>query len=128
MDQNHAGDAIGEILSELERIRTEDLSEQELADTKGLLIGNFALRIEDPADFAGQLATRYLTGVPIDELDTYLQQLNAVTAEQAREAAAQYIDTEQPIIVVVGNAEIIKPQLEELGQVVVVDKDGNVVE
>jgi zinc protease len=129
VDQSHAGDAIREIMSELERIRTEDLSEQELADTKGLLIGNFALRIEDPADFASQLATRYLTGVPIDELDTYLQQLNAVTAEQAREAAAQYIDTEQPIIVVVGNAEVVKPQLEEMGQVVmVVDKDGNGVE
>jgi hypothetical protein len=30
--------------------------------------------------------------------------------------------------VVVGDAEVIKPQLEPLGQVVVVDKDGKVVE
>jgi zinc protease len=128
VDQNHAADAVGEILYELDRIRTEELSDEELADTQGLLIGNFALRIEDPADFARQLSTRYLTGVPIEELNTYLQSLAGVTAEEARAAAAQYIDTEQPIIVVVGQAELVKPQLEELGEVVVVDKDGQVVE
>ncbi len=128
VDQNHAADAIREILAELERIRTEPLSEQELDDAKGLLIGNFALRIEDPADFASQLATRSLTGVPVEELDSYLQKLEQVTAAEAQRAAAKYIDSEQPIIVVVGDAEVIKPQLEPLGQVVVVDKDGKVVE
>jgi len=128
VDQTHTGDAIGEILYELDRIQTEEISAEELADTKGLLIGNFALRIEDPADFASQLSNRYLTGVPIDELNSHLQRLAEVTSEEAREAAATYIDTEQPIIVVVGNAEVVKPQLEELGEVVVVDKDGEVVE
>lgn len=127
VDQNHAGDAVREILYELERIRTEELSEQELADTKGLLIGNFALRIEDPADFARQLSIRWLTGVPLEELNSHLQNLARVTAQEARQAAARYIDTEHPIIVVVGNAEVVRPQLEALGPVVVVDKDGNVI-
>ncbi|MCG3206784.1 MAG: hypothetical protein FOGNACKC_00383 [Anaerolineae bacterium] len=127
VDQAHAADAIREILAELKQIRTEDISAAELKDAKGLLIGNFALAIEDPADFAGQLSTRYLTGVPIDELNSYLQKLNAVTAAQARAAAEKYIDSDQPIIVVVGKAEVVKPQLEELGKVVMVDKDGKVV-
>lgn len=128
VDQNHAADAIVEILAELERIRTEPLSEQELDEAKGLLIGNFALRIEDPADFASQLATRSLTGVPVEELDSYLPNLAQVTAAEAQQAAAKYIDSAQPIIVVVGDAAVVKPQLETLGQVVVVDKDGQVVE
>ncbi len=128
VDQNHAGDALREILSELERIRTKELSPQELADTKGLLIGNFALQVEDPADFARQLSTRYLTGVPLEELNTYLQSLADVTAGEAQAAAAKYIDTKQPIIVVVGDAELVKPQLEEFGEVVVADKDGQVME
>lgn len=128
VDQDHAADAVREILNELERIQTEPLSEQELVDTKGLLIGNFALAIEDPADFARQLATRYLTGVPLEELNTYLQNLEEVTAEEVQAAAVEYIDTEQPIIVVVGRADVVKPQLEELGPVVVVDKDGQVIE
>jgi zinc protease len=128
VDQAHAADAVREILMELETIRTDKISDQELTDTKGLLVGNFALSIEDPADFSSQLSSRYLTGVPLEELNTYLQSLTQVTADQALNAAANYIDTEQPIIVVVGNAEVVKPQLEELGQVVVVDADGNVIE
>jgi predicted Zn-dependent peptidase len=128
VDQAHAGDAISEILYELERIRTEPISEDELIDTKGLVIGNFALRIEDPSDFARQLSTRYLTGVPIDQLNTHLQSLAEVTAEQAQAAAAEYIDTAQPIIVVVGDAEVVRPQLEALADVVVIDADGNVID
>jgi predicted Zn-dependent peptidase len=127
VDQDHAGDAISEILKELERIRTEPVSEQELMDAKGLLIGNYALAIEDPADFANQLSNRRLTGVPIEELNTYLQNLEEVTAEIAQKAAAKYIDSEQPIIVVVGDAETLKPQLEEIRPVVVVDGEGEII-
>jgi len=128
VDQAHAGDASREILQELETLRTEPMSDDELAATKGLLIGNFALSIEDPGDFASQLSTRYLTGVPIDELNTYLQKLSEITPEEVQTAAAKYIDTEHPIIVVVGDAKVVKPQLEEIGKVVVVDGDGNVIE
>jgi zinc protease len=128
VDQAHAADAIREILAELERIRTEEIPAEELEANKGLIIGSFALAIEDPADFAAQLSNRHLTGVPIEELYTYLQNISNVSAEEAMAAAAKYIDTKQPIIVVVGNAEVLKPQLEALGQVVVVDKDGQVLD
>jgi zinc protease len=127
VDPLHVGDAVREILKELETLRTEAFTEAELADTKGLLIGNFALRIEDPNDFARQLSTRYLTSIPLAELNTYLQSLAEITAEQAQAAAAAYIDTEQPIIVVVGDATVVKPQLDEIGEVVVVDADGKVI-
>jgi predicted Zn-dependent peptidase len=128
VDQAHAGDAVVEILKELEQIRTEPISEEEMEDAKGLIIGNFALAIEDPGDFASQLSTRRLTGVPIEELNTYLQEIEQITPEQAQKAAAQYIDSEQPIIVVVGNGEVLKPQFEEIGEVVVVDHEGNVAQ
>jgi predicted Zn-dependent peptidase len=84
--------------------------------------------MEDPGVYASQLAIRALTGVPIEEVDSYLSTLDAVTAEQAQAAAAEYIDAESPVIVVVGNAEVLKPQLEEIKPVVVVDGEGNVVE
>jgi zinc protease len=128
VDQAHAADAIREILAELETIRSEPIPEDELAATKGLLTGSFALAIEDPADFAGQLSARQLTGIPIAELNTHLRSLAGVTFEEAQAAAAKYIDTEAPIIVVVGDADVLVPQLEEIGEVVVVDKDGVVIE
>lgn len=122
--QDHVGDAIQEILKELQRIRTEPISAQELADAKGQLIGGFALALENPGDFADALATRSLTGVPIEELGSYLQTIAQVTIDEAEAAAAKYIVSERPIIVVVGNAEAVKPQLEKVGKVVVVDNEG----
>jgi len=126
--QEHAGEAIQEVLTELERIRTEEISEEEMQAAKGLIIGNFALGIEDPADFASQLSFRHRLGVPLEELNDYLQTIEAITPSEALSAAAEYIDSEQPIIVVVGNAKLLKSQLEALGSVVVVDSDGNVIE
>lgn len=127
VSQDHAADAVQEILKELKRIRTEPISEQELTDAKNQLIGSFALALEQPSDFADALATRYLTGVPIEELKDYLQNIEGVTADEAHAAAANYIDSEQPIIVVVGDAEVVKPQLEKIGKVMVVDNEGKEV-
>jgi zinc protease len=127
VNQDHAADAVQEILKELQRIRAEPISPPELADAKGQLIGGFALALESPGDFADALATRYLTGVPIDELNDYLQKIEQITADQAQAAAAKYIDSDQPIIVVVGNAQVVKPQLEAIGKVVMVDNEGKVI-
>ena len=68
-----------------------------------------------------------MTGVPLDELNHYLSMLESVTPEEARATAHRYIEGERPIIVVVGNAATLRPQLESLGTVVVVDNQGNVM-
>lgn len=122
------GDAIREILGELARIQQEPIPEQELDEAKGKILGSFALAMENYGTFAEQLAVRRLTGVPIEELNSYLPAIEAVTAAEAQEAAAAYIESESPIIVVVGNAEALKPQLEAIKPVVVVDGEGNVIE
>lgn len=127
VNQDHVGDTIQEVMQELKAIQSKPLTEQELADAKGMLLGNFALALEQPSDFAGQLATRYLTKIPLTEFNQYAAKMQAVTAAQAQAAAKKYIDTNQPIIVVVGNAEVVKPQLEKVGKVVVVDAEGKVV-
>jgi predicted Zn-dependent peptidase len=117
-DQAHAGDAVREILAELKRVQTEPIGAEELEAAKGQLLGSFALGIEDPADFANQLVARRMTGVPVEELNEYLARLEAVTAEDVQAAAQKHIDSEQPVIVVVGNAVEVRVQLEAIGPVV----------
>jgi len=119
--QDVAGLAITEILTELERIRTEPISESELASAKGLITGNYALGIENPTDFADKLATRYLRRVPLTEVNEYLLNIEAVTSAEAQLVANRYINTTELIIVVVGNAEILQPQLADIGEVVVIE-------
>lgn len=113
-DQPHTGDAVREILSELARVQTEPIGADELDAAKGQLLGGFALGIEDPADFANQLVSRRMTGIPLEELNDYLKNLEAVTAEDVQAAAAKHIESRRPIIVVVANAEAVRSQLEEI--------------
>jgi zinc protease len=113
----HTGEAIQEILKELQTIRTQSIPDSELAATKGLLVGNFALGLENPAQVAAQLATLQLNGVPLAELQAYPQRIEKVTAHQAIKVAKKYLAA-QPIIVVVSDAAAVKPQLEKLGRVI----------
>jgi zinc protease len=120
VDQEHAGEALQEILNEWETIRTQPFSAQELADKKGLTLGSLALTLEDPVNFAGTLAAYQLTGLPLTELEGYQQGIEGLTSADILKAAATYL-SDQPVIVVVGNAELLKPQLEPLGEVVEVE-------
>ncbi|MCK6623642.1 MAG: hypothetical protein DPW09_05885 [Anaerolineae bacterium] len=124
VDPDRVAEAITEILGELHRIRTQAVTAGELAAARGYLTGTFLREIETPADLAEALAERYLTGVPLDELKRYLDHLEQVTEGDTLTAAARYIQADQAIIVVVGDAARLKPQLErELGRVVVVVRE-----
>ena len=124
--KQHTGAAVQEILQELQAIRTQSPPNPELSAAKGLLLGGFARGLERPANFANQLANRHLTGAPLEELQQYGAEIEQVTADDVLQAAAQYV-SERPIIVVVGDASVVKPQLEQLGQVALVDAEGNVI-
>ncbi|MDJ0707395.1 MAG: pitrilysin family protein [Leptolyngbyaceae cyanobacterium MO_188.B28] len=121
----YTGAAVQEILQELQAIRTQLPLNSELSAAKGLLLGRFDRGLEHPANFAEQLANLRLTGVPLEALQQYRAEIGQVTADDVLQSAAQYV-SEQPIIVVVGDASVVKPQLEQLGQVVRRDGEGNV--
>jgi predicted Zn-dependent peptidase len=122
------GDALSEILYELGRIRTTGVTTDELAEAKGMLIGQFTMSIADPASLAGELAVRHLYGIPLQEIERYVPTIEQVTASEVISAARTYMDVETPIIVIVGDASQVKPQLQALAPVAVVDADGNIVE
>jgi len=126
-NQDNTGASVTEILGELKRIREEPISDEELENAKSKIVGDFSVSLEDPGTFAAQLASRALTGIPIDELNEYIPSIEAITADQAQAAAQKYIDSDSPIIVVVGSADEVAPQLEPIKEVREVDVDGNEV-
>lgn len=126
VNQQHAGDALSEILQELKTIQTQPIPENELSSGKGKLLGRFDLGLENTSDVADTLANYQLTGIPLQEYESYRQKIEQVTQQDGLKVAAKYISS-TPIIVVVGNASIVKPQLEKWGRVVEVDGQGQVV-
>ncbi len=123
VNQQHAGDAVSEILKELKTIQTQPIPESELSASKGKLLGRFNLGQENPFAVADALANYQMLGLPLQDYQNYRQKIEQVSQQDALKVAAKYISS-QPIIVVVGNTSIVKPQLEKLGRVVKVDRQG----
>jgi zinc protease len=124
----NTGDAVKEILRELQAIRDTGVLTEELSQAQGMLIGQFTMGIADPASLAGELATRHLYGIPLAEIERYAEIIEAVTNSEVISAARTSIDLHAPVIVVVGDAAKIQAQLQEIAEVVLVNADGEILE
>ena len=114
-----------EMLHQLRRIRSEELTETELANTKGYLVGRFPLTIQTPQQVASQVATVRLQGLGEDYLQTYRDRISAVDAPSALHAAREVIHPDSAVIVVVGDGQAIYDQLMAIAAVRIIDPDGN---
>jgi len=112
--------AIDLILGELEGIRENPPSEDELAHARTDSAGSFALGLETSSAMLGSLVDLAVYGLPLDGLDTFRSRVAAVTTADVAEQARERIHPERLAIVVVGPAEVLAPALEGLGPVEVV--------
>ncbi len=64
---------------------------QELVAAKRFMKGNFPLRFQTNEDIASICFIIGFYGLPLDRLDTYLVQMNAVTANQIKEAFQKHL-------------------------------------
>ena len=117
--------ALTELLAQLRRIRTETVPDSELAAAKGFLTGVFPLSIETPQQIAGQVATQKRLRLGDDYLQRYRERIAAISADQARQAAARLIRPDSAVIVVVGDGAKIYEGLAAIAPVRIVDVDGN---
>jgi zinc protease len=76
---------------------------QELQDTKKFLHGSFALQRASNAKITNLLSMMAFYKLPLDYLDTYKQNINAVTAEQIKKTFQEIIGRQKLVIVSVGN-------------------------
>jgi zinc protease len=110
-----ADSAAAEILKEINRIRTEKVSDEELKDAKAMYNGNFALGLENPARTASFARNILMNDLPKDFYRTYLQKINAVTVDDIQRVAQKYFNHDNTRIVVVGKADAVKTGMAKLG-------------
>ena len=124
-----ADSAIVETMKELNRIRTEKVEGDRLRDTKANFAGKFVRALEKPETVA-----RYALNIEVNELpnnfyETYLQKINAVTADDILRVAKKYFNNENARIVVTSKATDVLPALEKLPyKMKFFDKYGNTTE
>ena len=108
-------ESVSEVLAELRRIRSGDIEEIELRDTKNYLMGVFPATVQSASDVAGRLLDMELYELPHDYFDRYRENIAAVSKDDVERVARRYIDPERAVIVIVGNAKQIREPLGELG-------------
>jgi len=97
-----AEDAIKRACQELDQIRQEPVSDEELSGAQLYLTGSFPLRLDSDAKVAGFLSQVEFFGLGADYADTYAARINAVTKDTVLRVAQQYLHPEQLQLVVVG--------------------------
>lgn len=107
--------AVMEFINEIKRIRTDKVSDEELRNAKALYNGSFALGLEDPARTAAFASTILINHLPADFYKTYLQRVNAVTADDVLRVARKYMNYDNTRVVVVGNASQMMDGLKKTG-------------
>jgi zinc protease len=98
-----ASDAIQRACGEIERIRREPVSDEELNDAKLYLTGSFPLRLDSNMKVAGFLTQVEFFDLGDDYADTYKQRINAITKEDVQRVARQYLHPEQMNLIVVSD-------------------------
>jgi zinc protease len=120
-------ESVEEVFSELRRIRTGDVEDRELDDTKSYLMGVFPATVQSSSDIAGRLLDMELYGLPHDYFDRYRDNIAAVGKDDIAAVARKYIDPDRAVIVIVGNAQQIREPLGLLGMPIhEMDLDGKV--
>jgi zinc protease len=105
------GDSLKEFFYELNRIRSEPVSEKEIADAKSYLTGVFPIRLETQEGLIDQLVQIKMFGLPDDYLEIYRNRIQAVTIEQIQQVAAKYIKPDKAAIVIVGDGSQLMDQI-----------------
>lgn len=109
------GEAIRETIGEIDRMRTEEIAEDELSLATSYLAGVFPIRYETTAAIASALGTMVIFGLPSNYYDTYRDRIRAVSTTDVLSAAVKHVSPDEIQILVVGNPAIIKEPMELLG-------------
>ncbi len=113
------------ILGELNRMISEEVTDEELETVKNYMTGVFPLQLETANAVASRVINLKLYNLPKDYYSKYISAINALTKQDILDAAKKYIHPENITIVVSGDAGAVKDKLARFGEVLVFDPDGN---
>ena len=103
--------ALQEIINEITRLQTEAPSAAEMDGFKSYMSGLYVLQNSSRTAIINQLWFLESHGLPLSRLETYVQKINSITAEQVSELAKKYLKLENMTLVIVGDEATVKPQL-----------------
>lgn len=106
--------SVVEILKEIERIKIEPATKDELDLVKAKYIGQFVRELERPETVANNALNIEKEGLSKDFYKTYLERINAITLEDVQKAAQKYFSTTNARVVIAGKGSEVIENLEKI--------------
>lgn len=100
--REHRDDALREIHFEIERLRNELMSEDELQMVKNMMIGEILRILDGPFGIADVTIENIMCGYDNQATEESMATILAITPEDIQQLAAKYLNTEDLVEVVVG--------------------------
>ena len=99
--REHCDDALREIYSEIERLRCELISEDELQMVKNVMIGEILRILDGPFGIADVTIENIMCGYDNSATERSVAEIFAITPERVRELACRYLERDDLIEVTV---------------------------
>ena len=112
--------ALTEMFYEQDRMAATLPTDEELSRAKRYQGGLYLLRNQIQAAVARTLASNWVNGLPPEALGEFVSKVNAVTAEQVKEAGRAFFPSARQTVVVVGDEAKVKAELAQFGEATVV--------
>jgi len=108
---------IEEMLRITGEMREKPVSREERDRAVDSMANRFVFLYDSPSKIVSQYMDLEYYGYPEDFLDTYLENLRAVTTEDVEAAARKYLHPDRAIVLLVGNREDLDGNLDQFGPV-----------
>ena len=118
-----ASASIREILRELDRITRDKISNFELEQAKSYLIGHFPLQVSRPDQLSRLISELMAFSLGDAHWGRFSDSIGLVDAEKIFEVAQKYL-APKPVVVIVGDQEVLLGQLRDLDRLEVYDLKG----
>lgn len=101
------------LIGELKKLANESISQTELTPRKAVLVGDFGRNLETPEGLVTQLGNLALYGLSLNEINSYIQRVEAVGEKEIRSFAKANIPSERTSIIIVGDAKQFLDELKK---------------
>ena len=105
---------IKSIFAEVKKLRTDLVTEKELANAKESILNSFVFNFETPSQTLTRLMRYEYFDYPEDFIFEYQDKVQNINQKDVQKAAKKYLKPNQLVTLVVGNKQAMKPPLDNL--------------
>ena len=107
---------ISSAISEIKRLQNDFITEDELDYAKNSILNSFVFKFQTPSQTLSRLMTYEYYDYPQDFIFKYQDAVKKTQVEDVKTVAQQELKPENLVTLVVGNGNVVKPNLQVLNQ------------